>query len=303
MTIQSFDVFGLGQCALDYLGKVDDYPPPDVKCSFTDLVIQGGGPVATALVALSRWERSCGFSGLIGNDRFGHEISISLKQEGIDTEGLLVRDGADSQVSFIVAEPGNKGRRTIFTRKPTGKHPQPEELNFQRLQHAKVLHTDGLFIEATLAAAEIARNSGIPIVVDAGSFREGMLDLARRSDYFLASEPFATALVGDDSPVEACYRLAALGPKVSAVTLGSRGYMALIDGTVIEKPAYQVDAVDTTGCGDVFHAGFIYGVVQGWAVEKSLDFAAWTASRVAMRLGGRAGIPAIEEWPDRFRNE
>ena len=189
--------------------------------------------------------------------------------------------------------------RTIFTRKPTGTAPQPEELNYGRLENAKLFHTDGLFIEASLAAAECARKADIPIVVDAGSLRDGMLDLARKSDYFLASQPFATALVGNDAPIEACYRLAALGPKVVAVTLGVKGYVALADGRLVEKPAYTVDAVDTTGCGDVFHAGVIFGVVKGLEVEKSLDFAAWAASRVAMKLGGRAGIPGKEEWPKR----
>ena len=67
-------VFGLGQCSLDYIGKVDVYPPPDVKCEFSDMVIQGGGPVATALVALSRWGVSCAFAGVVGDDMFGTMI-------------------------------------------------------------------------------------------------------------------------------------------------------------------------------------------------------------------------------------
>ena len=117
MTNQSLDVFGLGQCSLDYLGKVDDYPPPDVKCSFTDLKVQGGGPVATALVALSRWGLSCCFTGVVGDDRFGEDIRKSLEYEGVDTEGLLTREGADSQFSFIVAEPENNGRADDFYQK------------------------------------------------------------------------------------------------------------------------------------------------------------------------------------------
>jgi sugar/nucleoside kinase (ribokinase family) len=64
---------------------------------------------------------------------------------------------------------------------------------------------------------------------------------------------------------------------------------------VIERPAYPAEAVDTTGCGDLFHAGFIYGVIQGWDVEKSLDLAAWSAAMVSRKLGGRAGIPSLDE--------
>ena len=79
-------------------------------------------------------------------------------------------------------------------------------------------------------------------------------------------------------PLEACHRLAELGPSVVAVTLGGRGHVALANGREIERPAHQVAAVDTTGCGDVFHAGYIYGLLHGWEVERRLDFASWAAS-------------------------
>jgi ribokinase len=294
MAERTFEVFGLGQCALDYIGRVDAYPPPDVKCEFSDMVIQGGGPVATALVALARWGLSCAFSGVSGDDLFGKMIRESLDGEGVDTGGILVRRGFSSQFAFIVAEP-SPARRTIFWRRPTGPPPKPEEIDFNIIRRAKVLHTDGLFAEASLAACKAARDAGVQVVVDAGSMREGMLDIARLSHYFLASETFANAFVGGDRPLEACHRLAELGPLVAGVTLGSKGYVALTEGRLIKGRAYPVEAVDTTGCGDVFHAGFIYGLTQGWDVEKSLDLGAWSAAMVSCKLGGRAGIPSLEE--------
>jgi sulfofructose kinase len=287
-------VYGLGQCALDCIGKIDTYPPPDVKCEFSDMVIQGGGPVATALVALAKWGLSCSFAGVLGDDLFGGMIKASLEAGGIDTSGLLVRKGFDSQFAFIVAEPGS-GRRTIFWRRPTGPPPGPDEIDYGIIRRAKVVHTDGLFIEGALAACKAAKGAGVQVVVDAGSLREGMLELARLSDYYLASETFAKALVGDDDPMEACHKLAELGPRVTGVTLGAKGYVALANGRIIERPAYKAKAVDTTGCGDVFHGGVIYGVVQGWGVEKSLDLGAWSAAMVSCKLGGRAGIPGLED--------
>jgi sulfofructose kinase len=290
-----FQVFGLGQCSLDYIGKVVAYPPPDVKCEFSNMVTQGGGPVATALVALARWGVSCAFAGVRGDDSFGSMISASLDKEGVDTHGMLVREGFDSQFAFIVAEPG-VGRRTIFWRRPTGPAPNPKELDERTIRKATVYHTDGLFPEASLAGAKVAKEAGVHVVVDAGSLREGMIELARMSDYFLASESFAKAYAGEDNALDACYKLAELGPRVAGVTLGPKGYVALADGKVVKRPAYAVEAVDTTGCGDVFHAGFIYGLIQRWDVEKSLDFAAWAAAMVSLRLGGRAGIPSLAEW-------
>jgi len=294
MKRERFQVYGLGQCCLDYIGKVDRYPPPDVKCEFRDMVIQGGGPVATALVALARWGVSCAFAGVIGDDQFGTIIKATLEDEEVDTAGLLVRKESESQFAFILAEPG-VGRRTIFWRRPTGPPPSPRELDYNTILKAEVFHTDGLFTEASLAAAKAAKEAGVKVVVDGGSYREGMLDLARLSDYFLASEAFSIGLVGDGEPLDACQKLAELGPRVVGITLGPQGYVALVDDRIIKKPAYRVDSVDTTGCGDVFHAGFTYGLIKGWKVDKCLDFGAWAAARVSLELGGRAGIPPLEE--------
>ena len=80
------------------------------------------------------------------------------------------------------------------------------------------------------------------------------------------------------------------------MTLGAKGYVALSEGRVIERPAYPVEPMDTTGCGDVFHGGFIFGLLKGWNVDRCLDFAAWAAAMVSLQLGGRAGIPSLESW-------
>ena len=302
MEKRNFKVSGLGQCCLDYIGKIASYPPPDTKCEFSDMVIQGGGPVATALVALSRWGVSCAFAGVLGDDQFGAMIKLSLDDEGIDTGGILVRKGFDSQFAFIAAEP-TVGNRTIFWRRPTGPALSPDEIDYRMIRNARVFHTDGIFTEASLAACKAAKEAGVQVVVDAGSLREGMLELARLSDYFLASATFAEALVGEDKPMDACFKLAELGPRVVGVTLGPKGYVALDRGRMIRRPAYPVAAVDTTGCGDVFHAGFIYGLIEKWNVDKCFDFAAWAGAMVSLKLGGRTGIPTLENWNRTSHND
>ena len=302
MEKRNFKVLGLGQCCLDYIGKIASYPPPDTKCEFSDMVIQGGGPVATALVALSRWGVSCAFAGVLGDDQFGAMIKLSLDDEGIDTGGILVRKGFDSQFAFIAAEP-TVGNRTIFWRRPTGSALSPDEIDYRMIRNARVFHTDGIFTEASLAACKAAKEAGVQVVVDAGSLREGMLELARLSDYFLASATFAEALVGEDKPMDACFKLAELGPRVVGVTLGPKGYVFLDRGRMIRRPAYPVAAVDTTGCGDVFHAGFIYGLIEKWNVDKCFDFAAWAGAMVSLKLGGRTGIPTLENWNRTSHND
>lgn len=291
---REIDVFGLGQCSLDHIGIVESYPVPDEKCEMSSMTIQGGGPVATALVALARWGMSCSFCGMVGDDSFGQRIEMSLLAEGVNTEGLLVRPGTTSQVAFIAVEP-DRARRTVFWQRPSGKPIGPDELDCEALGSSRVFHTDGLFIDAALHAARAARKKGIPVVVDAGTLREGMLELARLSDFFITSESFSRALVGGDDPRGACRKIRELGPALACVTLGERGYVAQAGGDVFEKPSYSVHAIDTTGCGDVFHAGFIYGLLKNKGIGECLDLGAWAAARVSTCLGGRAGIPSLGE--------
>ena len=285
-------IFGLGQCSLDYIGMIPAYPPPDVKCEFTNMQIQGGGPVANALVALSRWGLSCYIAAVVGDDAFGKTIVDSLREEGIDTGGLVTRIGHLSQFAFIAAEP-DVARRTIFWQRPTGMLLQPGDLDLEVLLKSRALHTDGLLTEASIFACSKAKEAGIPVIVDAGTLRDGMLEIARLSDCFIASETFSQAMASD--PVETCQKLSGLGCRFVGVTLGAKGYIAMVDGRVIKKPAYPAKAIDTTGCGDAFHAGVSYGIVQGLEPERCLDLGAWVAASVSTQVGGRKGIPSYNE--------
>jgi len=286
------EVFGLGQCSLDYLGVAEAYPPPDVKYELGQTAVQGGGPAATALAALARWGYDCHFAGVVGDDPVGALIADSLRIEGVSTAGLKVREKGISQLAFICVEPA-AGRRTIFWKRPTGPILLPEEIDLAALKRARLFYTDGLFSAAALFGARQAKAAGIPVVVDAGTLREGMLDLASLADVFIASEPFARALVGGEDPQAACRILAGLGPALVGVTLGKRGSIALAGGEWIEQRAYPVTVLDTTGCGDIFHAGVAYGFLQGWEARRCLDLGAWAAAEASLQLGGRAGIPTL----------
>ena len=299
VTEKGFQVYGLGQCSLDYIGTIEVYPPPDAKCELQEAVFEGGGPAATALTALARWGISCRFAGVVGDDLFGVLIERSLREEGIDTTGLVVRKGCASQFAFIAAE-RSLGRRNIFWRRPTGDEIRPGEIDLANLRRARLFHTDGLCMEAALFAAAEARRAGATVVVDGGTLREGMFDLARLSDCFVVSESFALSLAGGRDPHRACRMLSELGPRLVGVTMGKAGYVALAGGRIIEKRAYPVEAVDTTGCGDVFHAGVIYGLLHGWQAEKSLDLGAWAAAQVSLHLGGRSGIPVLAALKERY---
>jgi len=150
---------------------------------------------------------------------------------------------------------------------------------------ARVFLTDGLHADASVACAKQSPLT----VVDAGSLREGTRAMLDHAEVFVASEAFARDLVGEDDPAGACRKIREHGAEIAGVTLGPRGYVASFGDTVLERPAHPANAVDTTGCGDVFHAGVVHGLLEGWPPERIFDFAAEAAARSAEHLGGRPG--------------
>jgi len=277
------DVFGLGQCCFDRYALVDALPLPDQKAEYEPAGEGCGGPVATALVALARWGRRCSIAGVIGDDDESERIRADLAAEGVDMTHTLTRAGTRTQTALVTVERGS-GRRTILWHRPTGAAPSAGEINPQR---ARVFLTDGLFEEASIELARRAER----VVVDAGTLRPGTVGLIPHAEVFVASESFARAYVGGDAPKDACQKLRDRGVAVAGVTLGERGYIALAGDSWIEGPAHPADVVDTTGCGDLFHAGLVEGMLAGWSWRDSFEFGAWAAARVAERLGGRVGIP------------
>jgi len=287
-------VVGIGQCCWDILAEVNAYPEADEKEEIRRLTEQGGGPTATALVTLTRLGIPCRFHGIVGDDGYAEKIRDSLIREGIDITGLVTRGGAASQVAFIVIERLN-GRRTIFWQRSTGRGLQPDELAAGFLEGTAVLHLDGLMPEVSRYALDEARRFGIPVMVDAGRMRPGMAELAAKCDYLVAAERFFLDL-GWDGSAEGFRRLASgLGATVVTVSRGTRGSMTWSGGEYFATPAFPVSVVDTTGAGDVFHGGYLYGVLQGWELRRTVTFASAVAALGCLSLGGRAGIPTVAE--------
>jgi sulfofructose kinase len=295
-------VVGIGQCSYDYLALVDGFPVPDEKHEAIEMLEQAGGPVATALVALRRLGVPACFYGVVGSDEAGEHIVRSLDAEGV--EARVVRREGMSQTAYIIVERGS-GRRTIIWRRPGGVPLRSGELDDGFLDGAAFLHLDGLMPEVSLYAARAARERGVPVMLDAGRMREGMRELAGLSDYVVASERFAHEVgIGDALEDPAAFKDRARGMFIAVftVTMGARGSMTLAGNEAIHQRAFDVQTVDTTGAGDVFHGGYIYGVLQGWDIRRTLRFASALAAMKCTKPGGRTGIPAFEE-VERFLSE
>ncbi len=286
-------VVGIGQCSLDTLAVVDSFPEANTKKEVLSWEEQGGGPVATALVALSRLGIACRFYGIIGDDRQGGEIRRSLAEENIDIGGLLVRRNASSQSAFIVIEKGT-GKRTIFWKRPSGEYLRPEEREL-RFGDCNFLLLDGLMTDISLHAAKRARAAGVPVMLDAGRVRRGMLDLAKNCDYLVGSEEFARDLGWENKPEVLQKVIKELGPAVTTITLGEKGSFTFLEHDIIHVPAFEVRTMDTTGAGDVFHGGYVFGLLKGWPVIDAVRFASAVAALKCRKIGGRTGIPELRE--------
>lgn len=288
------DVIGLGQCSLDILGKIEQYPSLDQKVELSSLVMQGGGPVATALVTLARLGVETGFIGAVGDDEHGKQIRQGLIDEGVNCVDLHQADGESSQLAFIAID--ENGHRNIFWHRGSAEPIIPENLDEILAAGVKVVHLDGLHLKPALALAKAARSAGIETVLDAGTFRRGIERLLPMIDHIVVSENFAHQITGRDDPLVALDFLSGYAGKAVVVTCGhAGGFFKNVNEEDGRYPAFDVDAVDTTGCGDVFHGGYIYGVLQNWPIGKRVRFAAACAALKTRSIGGRTAIPDIQE--------
>jgi len=291
----AFAVVGLGQCSLDLLGLIEQFPEADQKTELAAPLLQGGGPVATALVTLARLGVATAVAGRIGGDDFGRTIRQGLETEGVDTRALLVDPGGSSQFACIAVEPQG-GTRNIFWTRGSAAALAPTEFPVELIAGARLLHLDGLQLEASLAAATLARQRGVVTVLDGGTLRPGMEKLLPLIDHLVVSERFAHQFAPDTSIAVTIDRLLAWGAQAVTVTLGARGCLGRSAGEpLLQFPAFAVPVVDTTGCGDVFHGGYLFGLLQGWELPERLRFASACAALKTRALGGRTAIPRYSE--------
>jgi len=289
----AFDVVGVGANAVDHLCTVDSFPTFDSKQTLAGYDCQPGGQVATALVALQRWGRRTCYVGPFGDGPLGAMSRGSLADQGIDVTRAPVRRGVTNQTAVILVDRAS-GERTILMHRPTALTLRVDEVDPALVRSARVLHIDGYDADAAYAAASEARAAGVPVVVDVDTGVEAVERLLAVTDAVILGREFACALTGGVDAEAALASLAAsTGAPLVAVTLGADGVIARTTAGVRHVPAFAVRAVDTTGAGDVFRAGFIHGLLHAWSLERTLAFANASAALKCTVLGGRPGIPTV----------
>src|SRR6202047_2775220 len=289
---ETVDVVGVGLNATDTLIPVHHYPAAGSKVEFRSANVLPGGQVATAMVACQSWGLRTRYVGKVGDDPAAALHRAEFARLGVESH-LLTAPGCPSQQAFILVD--DVGERTVLWKRDDRLALRPGDLCRDWILEARTLHLDGHDTTAATAAATWARSANIPVIADLDELYPGVDALLPLIDFLITSRDIPGRISGDSDLRKSLPGVRSrYGARLTAATLGHEGVLAY-DGTQFHyAPAFRVDTVDTTGAGDVFHAGFIYGLLQGWPLQRQLEFACAAAALNCTAIGARGGIQSIE---------
>lgn len=297
--MSEWDAIGVGLVVRDFCVLMDRYPHSDEKLPAREIHEVGGGPVPTALVTMARFGRKTAISGVVGNDFGGRFIIDGLRRENLNVDHIAVREGFESQTSVIVVE---NGRRTILEAPRGVDFPLTwDDVRGLPFDDCDALLIDARKVDVQIEAARRVRKAGGLVVLDCGHPREGVDELVELTDVAIFSHTYPQALFGSDFDPEAFIDLTAdklpgNGPGIVGVTLGAEGCaLASRDVPYFRLPGFRVEALDTTGAGDVFHGAFTHAYLKTRSVLDAARFANVAAARKCEGMSGRAPLPPEAE--------
>lgn len=286
------DLVGVGLNATDTLIRLPHYPALGSKVEFRSADILPGGQVATAVAACQQWGLRTRYVGKVGDDNAAAIHRTEFDRLGVETH-LAIACGCASQQAVILVD--DAGERTVLWKRDHGLTLQPEELQREWITNARALHVDGHDTAAAATAAGWARSAGIPVIADLDDLYPGVEALLGNIDYLITSRDIPGRLTGGDDLRKSLPALRSrYGCRLTAATLGHEGVLAWDGSRFHYAPAFRVQTVDTTGAGDIFHAGFIYGLLHDWPLARQLDFACAAAALNCAAAGARGGIQPVK---------
>lgn len=303
-TQRQFDAVGFGLNAVDHLIVVPEYPAFDTKTRLLEHKQTTGGQTATTMVALQRLGFKTAYAGRFGSDAEGQFGFQALKSESVNVEFAEVIEGARNQIAFIIIDARN-GERTIIWDREERLSYAADEAPVALASRGRVLHLDAHDPPACARMAHAARAAGTIVTADIDNIYEGLPELLPLIDVLITSREFPHRLTGiADDRASLVELKARYGFGIVGMTKGAAGATVYCEGQFIESPAYEVPGGcrDTTGAGDAFHGGFLYGLLSGEDVETSLRFANALAALKCRELGARTALPTENEFTEFLRN-
>lgn len=295
-----FDTVSFGTNAVDFLVRVPEYPAFNSKVELIDYVQAAGGEAATTAVGLQRLGLRAAYIGKFGDDASGKFGLASLRDEGVDVSYTRMVGGAKTQIAFIIID-DRSGERTVIWQRDERLAFAKDDVPLDAISRTKVLHFTPHDVEACLELAKEARARGVIVSSDIDNVFDGIEDLLPYVDILITSADFPRKLLGDMETIGALTEMRSrYGCGVVGVTLGEAGSMLLCGNTFVETPGFPVPGgcKDTTGAGDSFRVGLIYGMLRGETVEDAARMANAVASLKCRSVGARTALPTPDELAD-----
>jgi sulfofructose kinase len=291
-----FDVLGIGANSVDYVYLLPAYPEregPNAKMRISSHSLSCGGQVATALCTCAAMGLSAKYIGVTGTDDNGRRIRDELARRSIDMSDAVIRDVTNQFAVIMVDE--HAGERIVLWDRHDGLALRPRELPPDLLTATRVLHVDDVDQDAAIRAARVARDAGVQVTSDIDRVTLRTEELVSAVTMPIFAEHVPKALTGEADFERALRKLRRLNEGRMCITLGPRGAILLDGDRLYRAPAFQVDAVDTTGAGDVFRGALIVALLRGDAPDDMLRFANAAAGVSCTRLGAINGVPTLDE--------
>jgi sulfofructose kinase len=292
-----FDVIGLGVSTMDMLNVVDHFPDKEeVQKSFL-LTLQGGGPVATAIVTLARLGANVAILDSLGDDLFGEQIVEEFQKEKVNTDYIKINKGCNSSLASILVRK-NDGARTIIYSPGNVPEVSEEEINPDLISQTKYIHINGRHFDACLHACAIAKKAGTKISFDGGShrFREELKKIIPLTDVCTVAKEFAQSYSGKTEIADAAKIILESGSEIVIITDGLNGsFLFTKEINNYRQKAFTVEnTIDTTGCGDSYHGAFLFGLCKSLDLFESMKIASAVAAINSTKLGGRTALPDFD---------
>ncbi len=273
---------------IDILLTVPYYPESGAKIDATAFCLQGGGPVPNALVGLSRLGCRTAIIAAVGNDSMAQVHLDELKKEKVDARYLVHKKTASDTASGMI-EIGT-GRRTIALYRRTSI--RPSDLKPLTYPRPRLVHLDGRDLDACIKLARWAKRAGALVSFDIGSVRNDVSPIFPLVDHLVVADAYAFSFTGETEVRKAIGELRRHCAGTIVITEGLRGSTGLEQDEWVYQPAYRVSAVDTTGAGDAFHAGYLYGLLRGDRLAERLKLGAAVAALKCTGPGARTSLPS-----------
>jgi sulfofructose kinase len=290
------DLVGVGLNATDTVIPLSTYPARGSKTEYSTVSTLPGGQVATTVVACQHWGLRTRYVGKLGDDLAATLHREAFSHSGVETRIITVPGGASAQSLILVDA---QGERTVLCRRDERLSLHPTDLQREWITNARALHVDGYDTEAAILASTWAREANIPVIADLDELYPNVEALLDNVDYLIVSRDFPSRLMSEPDLEQALRKMhRRYNCRLAAATLGQEGVLAFDGKQLLHTPAYCVPVLDTTGAGDIFHAGFIYGLLQDWPLERQLEFACAAAALNCTAVGARGGIHSLEDIAD-----